>query len=927
MVASRRVVALLFMVFLALLGGAPAPTAAQRVGPGGAPPQGSGDLEIRGYVRVIDGDTIEVGVNGTRMGVGLLGVAAPPPNTECGRAAIEALQTLVGRGVKLQEEPGEELDERGRRLYRVLTPDGRSVASELARRGVVQAGTRGKERASIAADVAAARASGRGCLDDQDANRPRESSITSGSTARTAAGAGDLSSASSAPSGFVEQIVATGLQDPTALAFLPDGRLLVAEKRGVVRIIKNGALLDAPFIDLRDEVNDYWDRGMLGIAVGPDFASTGYVYLLYTYENDDGPGPYPGGYTGTKTARLTRVTASGDTASPGSATVIVGQQVGRSCTNFPAGADCIASDSDGHSIGAVKVAPDGSIFFAVGDASNGTAVDDRALRAQNLDALAGKILRVGPDGHGLPDNPFWNGSATANRSKVWALGLRNPFRFNLRPGTLVPYVGDVGWSTWEELNVAVPGANFGWPCYEGAAHQAGYEPKQVCQDLYAQGAGAVRPPLITYQHAGGGASATGGFFYTGATYPAEYQGAYIFGDYTRSWIRTARVDSNHSLTAGPNDFISGANAPVDIEQGPDDRLYYVAFGSDDVRRYAYPANEPAQNSAPTAVATTTPATGPAPLAVQFSSAGSSDPDNDPLTFRWVFGDGTPDSTEPNPLHTYTADGAYTATLTVSDDAGGVTTTTRAVLVGTAACPTGQLSARYYANTTVSGTPVLERCETSVDYRWSLGSPDPAVPVDNFSAHWSGRINVAEGEYTFTMYSDDGLRVWIDGVLVHDLWHPQGPVARYVTRHLHAGLHQVDIDYYEGTGGATAHVSWVAESDNLPPQVTIETPALEQTFRVNDVISYSGSAVDREDGPVPPEQLRWTIILHHCPGWGSDCHSHPLLNSTGANGTFVAPDHGDGYYFEIVLSATDGGGQVGSSSVTVRAETVNVTLQT
>jgi glucose/arabinose dehydrogenase len=952
MSTARRRAALVLVLLGVLIGGWPASTQAQRVGPGGAPPAGSGSLDIDGYVRVIDGDTIEVSVNGTRMGVGILGLAAPPVNTPCGRQAADALQALLAGGARLEEEPGQFLDKRGRRLYRVRTRDGRSVGQELAQRGLARAGEIGQERAAFAAAAATARASQVGCLHDERANRPRRASLEPAPRPEHAAApvaespaeasteeslffsANALAAAPAAaptgsivPDGFVEQIVASGLEDPTALAFLPDGRLLVTEKRGTVRIIKNGALLQQPFIDLRDRVNDYWDRGMLGIAVGPNFASTGHVYLLYTYENDEGPGPYPGGYTGTKTARLTRVTAVGDQASASSETVIVGQQVGRSCSNFPAGADCIASDSDSHSIGAVKVAPDGSIFFSVGDAANGTAVDDRALRAQNLDALAGKIVRVGPDGRGLPDNPFWNGDGTANRSKVWAFGLRNPFRFNLRPDTLIPYVGDVGWSTWEELNVATPGANFGWPCFEGSARQAGYEPKPACQDLYAQGANAVRPALLTYQHAGGGASATGGFFYTGTTYPAEYQGAYIFGDYTRAFIRTARVDGSHQLTGGPNDFVTGANSPVALELGPDGRLYYVAFGSDDIRRLAYPPGEPAQNRPPTAAMTTTPATGPAPLTVQFSSAGSSDPDNDTLTYQWSFGDGTPDVAEPNPQHTYTADGAYTATLTVNDGHGGVTTTSRAVLVGNTTCPTGQFSARYYANTALSGSPVLERCETAVDYRWVLGSPDPAVPADNFSVRWSGRFNLSAGEYTFTMLSDDGLRVWIDGVLVHDYWHPQGPVAHYVTRWLHEGLHQVDIEYYEGVGGATARVTWVAESENMPPQVTITSPALEQTFRVNDVISYSGSATDREDGPVPPDRLRWSVVLHHCSGWGSDCHAHPLLNSTGSSGTFVAPDHGDGYYFELVLSATDGGGRTGSSSVIVRPETVQVTLQT
>ena len=598
--ASRRGAALFILLVIALVGLTPTLTTAQRAESGGAPPPGSGDLEITGYVRVIDGDTIEIPVGGSRVGVGLLGIATPHLNTDCGRDAADALRELAKDGLRLMEEPGELLDERGRRLYRAFTRDGRPVAGELARRGLARVGRRGQERATVAGDVATAEAAGRGCIRDERRNRPRRAELPgqtdldgptvvaklpdSSTEPFTAAALAGAPAGANLPDGFVEQVVASGLEDPTALAFLPDGRLLVAEKRGTVRVVRDGVVLSQPFVDLRDRVNDYWDRGMLGIAVGPNFASTGHVYLLYTYENDDGPGPYPGGYTGTKTARLTRVTASGDTAPASSEVVILGTQVGRSCNDFPVGADCLPSDSDGHSVGSVKVAPDGSIFLSIGDSAVGTTVDNRALRAQSLDSLAGKILHVEPDGHGLSGNPFWNGNVDAPRSKVWALGLRNPFRFSLRPGTLIPYVGDVGWGTWEEINVALPGANLGWPCFEGPARQAGYEPKPECQELYAQGAGAVRPPLISYQHGSGGASATGGVFYTGTSYPAEYQGAYIFGDYTRAWIRTARIDSSHNLTSGPNDFATSVNSPVDIQLGPDGRMYYVAFGSDDVRR-------------------------------------------------------------------------------------------------------------------------------------------------------------------------------------------------------------------------------------------------------------------------------------------------------------------------------------------------------
>jgi glucose/arabinose dehydrogenase len=228
-----------------------------------------------------------------------------------------------------------------------------------------------------------------------------------------------------------------------------------------------------------------------------------------------------------KRVGIGRVTATGDTADPSSEVVILGTVVGGSCNAFPAGSDCIPSDSPSHSIGAIKFAADGTLLVAIGDGASFKYVDDDALRAQNLDSLAGKVLRVTSSRAGLPTNSFWNGQSGTNRSKVWAYGLRNPFRFNLRPDSAVPYLGDVGWDNWEEIDVAAAGANLGWPCYEGTAIQGGYKPKLTCQGLYSQRESAARPAVVSYRHYELGAAAVGGTFYTGTAYPAEYQGRYF----------------------------------------------------------------------------------------------------------------------------------------------------------------------------------------------------------------------------------------------------------------------------------------------------------------------------------------------------------------------------------------------------------------
>ena len=454
------------------------------------------------------------------------------------------------------------------------------------------------------------------------------------------------------PRGFSFESVYTGFNFPVAAKFAPDGRIFVVEKNGVVKVIKNGVVLPDPFITLPN-VNDYNDRGLLDIAFDPDFAVNQHVYIFYTYEDNASD------YIGTKTARLTRVTADGDVALLGSEVVILGTEVGSSCENFPSGTDCIPSDSPSHTIGSIRFASDGSMFVSMGDGASFVEADPLALRSQNLDSLAGKILHINKDGTGIPSNPFYTGDPDDNRSKIWAYGFRNPFRFELDPVSGIPIVGDVGWISIEEINIAKAGQNFGWPCWEGMEHQAGYESFSVCEGLYADGSDVK--PVHYYVHPPG-AAVIGGTFYMGTIYPAEYQGAYFFGDYARSEIGYFKLDEFGDVIPGSFAYFTHeASAPVHFFIGPDTDLYFVAIFPGDIVRVKYNF----ENSAPTAEAVADPIAGPLPLTVQFSSDTSNDPDGDPMTFFWDFGDGDT-SAEANPSHVYLSAGQFTATLTATD---------------------------------------------------------------------------------------------------------------------------------------------------------------------------------------------------------------------------------------------------------------------
>lgn len=655
-----------------------------RVAASPAAQQSDADFTADTFVRVIDGDSVEFWRNETRWGVGLVGVTTPMGNTPCGQSATGRMWELTGGGVRFVAEAGTDLDARGRRMYHAYAADGTSIAMTLVAEGWVRAS---REKSSVRNELvqaeAEARRENRGCLwgdrkgprgfeRKQPAKEPKivaDSSVTGPAAIaeRDPVGIGDGPIANAVSvSGYQDLLIVGGFNQPTAFEFLPDGRILVAEKHGVVKIRANG--VTSTVIDISNLVNDYWDHGLIGLAVDPDFTTNGWIYLGFTYEHNQA------NYSGTKTARLIRVTMVGNSASIGSAETILGSQNGDSCDNLPAGADCIPSDSPSHSIGTPEFGPDGMLYLTTGDGAHFNYVDPRALRAQDLNTFSGKVIRVNKDGTAPPDNPYYTGSPTDLLSKVYASGLRNPFRNNFNPATGRLYLGDVGWGTREEVSVARPGSNFGWPCYEGSPQQSGYSSYAECQALYAAGASAHTRPLIEWGHVGGSSAAVGGAF--ASSYTGAQQNAYFYGDYGQGFIRYVQVDANDALLTTPQEFATNLESPVSIQRGPDGQIYYAAIGTGEIRYF----NSSTVNQQPVAVMSATPTNGLAPLDVSFSAAGTADPDNDPLTYAWDFGDGTTASGA-SAAKTYDTNGVYTATLTVADGKGGVGTTSAVITVG------------------------------------------------------------------------------------------------------------------------------------------------------------------------------------------------------------------------------------------------------
>ncbi|MEU4551215.1 ThuA domain-containing protein [Micromonospora violae] len=536
---------------------------------------------------------------------------------------------------------------------------------------------------------------------------------------RTAAGVENADCGASKTSNFEKVTLDSNTSNPMELDIAPDGRVFYIERDGRVQIVKPDTGNTVTAIDL--DVFTGNEDGLIGIRLDPDFATNNWVYLYYA-PND-----------GVTRNLLSRFTVTGDTISPASEKQVLRVDTQRNT--------CC------HAGGSMTFDGEGNLYLATGDNTNPfesnsySPIDERSGRqdydaqrtSANTNDLRGKVIRIHPEDDGtytIPDGNLFAPGTEKTRPEIYAMGFRNPFRIGTDPKTNTLYVGDYGPDANSdnpnrgprglvEWNIVTPG-NYGWPyctgtneAYNDYTFPSGPSgPKFDCaapvnnspNNTGLTNLPPVVPATVDYGYAGdarypeigGGGAPMGGPVYrydadlnSNRKWPAYYDGKALLGEWNQNKMYTMQVTPDGKSLVDINQLLTGMSMirPMDFEFGPDGALYLIewgsGFGGNNDNSGVYRIDYTAGDRAPIAVASANPTSGPAPLAVTFSSAGSRDPDGGTLTYAWTFGDGQT-STEANPTHTYATAGDYTAQLTVTNPKGRTAVANVPVTVGNTA---------------------------------------------------------------------------------------------------------------------------------------------------------------------------------------------------------------------------------------------------
>ncbi|HJZ94192.1 MAG TPA: PQQ-dependent sugar dehydrogenase [Gemmataceae bacterium] len=672
------------------------------------------------------------------------------------------------------------------------------------------------------------------------------------------------------PSGFTDALVASGFSAPTAMEFAPDGRLFVLEQGGKVKLVQSGG---TTFTALTLTVSSSGERGLLGIAFDPNFASNKFVYLYYTNPNAGAASWATGIHN-----QLSRFTVN-DT----------NPQQPLFINEAPILDWNTLSGATNHNGGAIHFGKDGMLYANAGDnVQTFVGPDNNTYRvSQTLDNLLGKQLRIDVAkfnsslatrddtavGHLIPaDNPFV-GTATGINQLIYVLGLRNPFTFAVQPGTGRIFINDVGEATWEEIDDSIAGGNYGWR--GGATDGFGHPPP-------AFAAGTYHDPLLAYNHsggpAGGGAAIVGGTFYDPATaqFPASYVGKYFYQDLAAGWIRvfdpaTPGSANNPDTSTG---FATGTPGALrDLKVDSVGNLYYLSGADGAVHRIAFQAPTITQQPTDVTVNEGQPAS--------FSVTATGGP---PLSYQWQ---------KQINIAWANINGATSSTFTIGSTTQLDAAQYRVIVTNSAGSATSN-PATLTVNV-VGQAPIITQQPTNLTV--NVGQPA------NFSVTATGTVSLS---YQWQKLINT---TWTD---VAGATSATFSIASAATAD--AGQYRVIVT--NSLGSATSNAATLTV--NQFPTATITAPA---TYTFGQTINFSGTATDPEQGTLPASAFTWRVDFGH------KTHFHPHVPEFGGatGGSFVAdfneadPDQ----FYRIILTVTDANGA--STTVTKDVLPVKVKL--
>ncbi len=528
-------------------------------------------------------------------------------------------------------------------------------------------------------------------------------------------------------SGFINELITSETDSPVGLTFSSNGDMYVWEKAGRLYLHTKTNCSDNKYcnrrllLDISEEVLNFIDHGLNGFSLDPNFDTNRFIYLLYVADRNYIDTYGTPNYNQSKNDKFEKATVGR----------IVRYKLNNTFTGIESGSKFILLGEtldkgipitmDNHGVGSLVFAKDGSLLFSVGDvafigndetniffqeALNVGIMTSQTrigpFRSQEIKSLNGKVNRINPsNGEGYPSNPFFAANnPKAPESMVWSLGLRNPFRFSIKPGTGstnpadgdvgILYIGDVGWAKREELNVATQkGMNFGWPIFEGdlitGLSNQNYSLTTsekakilwrgpIAQSYINNEYYAIGSPQFTGNDFTG-TSSIGGIWYEGSAYPLSHRNQYFMGDYASpGWIKGFKFNSIHEATQS-TDYFDNVHPTCFAINPIDQSIYYTNYeypNTSEIRKILY---DPNYNNPPKSIITFDKNYGNSPLNIQFNGSASYDPEGGNISYFWNFGDDNY-SQLANPNHTFysSTPKVFSVSLTVTDASGKSTET-------------------------------------------------------------------------------------------------------------------------------------------------------------------------------------------------------------------------------------------------------------